>query len=231
MFTATSRRALAFATRLTHDERGGIALLFMFLAIGLFGFVALALDTSMWYSTKRRLQAAADAAARAGAYEFLRVSVTDDDIVKSAKTDAGRYGFTDANGATVNVSSDKATYTVDATISMPATLNFANLFLGSAPTITARASAAAPQSAPPCMFLLEPKQGGALDISSKNARVTSPGCRVQVNSNAKDAIKASDGYIEAAQICTPGGASGNGATSMTGWLRDQGGLKELEVPK
>ena len=184
----------------------------MFAVMGLFGFVALAIDTSMWYSTKRRMQTAADAAARAGAYELLRITVTADEIAASAKADAAKYGFTAEKGATVQIVSNKTDATVETSISMPASLNFARLFLAAAPVVATRAVASAPQSPPPCLTLLEPSAPLALDMSG-GTRVSSPSCRLQVNSTDKEALKVSNNsYIDAAQICVSGGATGSGTS-------------------
>ena len=197
---------------LARDRSGGVAILFMFLAIGLFGFVALAVDTSMWYATKRRMQTAADAAARAGAHQLLRVTVTNDEIVASAVADAAKYGFASEKGAVVNVLSDKTAATVETSISMPASLNFAQFFMAAAPTVKARAVAAAPQTPPPCLTLLEPTTGPALSLGG-GTKVSSPSCRLQVNSTANNGLQIKGSALaEAAQICTAGSYSGGGTT-------------------
>ena len=64
--------------RFGRSERGAIAMLLSMMLVGLFGFVAIAVDTSVWYSTKRRLQTAVDSAARAGAHELDRGGSADD---------------------------------------------------------------------------------------------------------------------------------------------------------
>ena len=194
--------------RLWRDEHGGVAILFMFMVVGLFGFVALAIDTSMWYAAKRKMQAAADAASRAGAYHLLRVAYTEDEIAASARADAAKYGYP---GSAVTVVTDKGKATVEAIIVMPASMNFARMFLDASPTIRVRATAMAPTTAPPCLTLLDGTAAQTLDLSA-GARITAPTCRIQVNSTAANALKLSSGFIEAAQICISGGASGSGTS-------------------
>ena len=190
---------------LARDERGAVALVFIFAVVGMFGFVALAIDTGMWYAGKLRAQTAADAAARAGAFDLMRVTSTDDDIRTLARSDAAKFGFTDARGAMIAVNISRPAASVEAVISMPATLNFARMFLHAPPVVTARATAAAPQSPPPCLTILEPTGSGALDMSEVSTRIAAPNCRVQVNSTHGKAIDGSNGFIEAAQICVGGG--------------------------
>lgn len=212
MLHGSAPRGLGFLNRLRHDRKGGVAIMFMFMVVGLFGFVALAIDTSMWYSTKRRLQTAADAAARAGAYELLRVTVKNEDVVNAATADAAKYGFTSAAGANVQVVPSKDDGTVETTITMPATLNFARLFTSAPPTVRASAMAAAPQSPPPCLTLLEPMATPALSLGG-GTKVSSPSCRLQVNSTGNNAIKMnSPSTIDAAQICVGGTNNATGTT-------------------
>ena len=138
--------------RLLEREDGGVAILFMFMITGLFGFVGLSIDTSMWYSTKVRLQGAADAAARAGAYALERSGATQADVQAAAEADAALNGFTAAKGATIRatVRDDQA---VEAVLLAPGSLNFARLFTNTPPTIRARAVAASPAKAPPCLTI------------------------------------------------------------------------------
>lgn len=211
MTTPAGDTSPSMPTRLRRDERGGVAIMFMFMVVGLFGFVALSIDTSMWYSHKRRLQTAADAASRAGAFSMLRVTYTEDEIVASARADAARYGIPED---AVTVNTDRITGTVETIISLPASLNFARMWLSAPPMLTARATSAAPQTAPPCLTILDPTGPATLDMSSAGARITAPTCRVQVNSNNDKAIDGSGGHIEAAQICVTGRKSGGSTSSV-----------------
>ena len=220
------------------DESAAVAILFVFMTIGLFGFVALSIDTSMWYSTKRRMQTAADAAARAGAYVVQQAGYAEAAVVERARADAAKLGFSAEKGAQVDVASDPRTRSVEVTISAPMTLNFARLFLDSPPIARVGAAAAAAASPPPCLTLLGgdseaprglisgllgglPLLGGLLgggDNGSSgmklenNSRITAPPCRVQVNGTSDKALSINASYIEAARICVVGGVSGRGTS-------------------
>jgi hypothetical protein len=205
MFPTPVRKWMA---ALLHDERGGVSILFLFLTVGLFGFVALAIDTSTWYATRQRMQGAADAAARAAAYELQRIGASDREIRAAAERDAARLGFGTAAGATLAVVRRGDTVEID--LARPATLNFARLFLDAPPVIRARAAATAPAEAPPCLTLLDPSGAAALKLAD-GAKVLALTCRVQVNSSHNAALTMEgSSRIDAARICVSGGVSGRG---------------------
>lgn len=194
------------------DERGLITVVFALLFIPLAGIVGLGLDVSMWYGIKRELQNAADAAALAATYELTRTAEPDmAAVLASAERDAALLGFGPEQGATVSAELTEHGDGIEVTISMAADMNFAALFLRKNPIVAARAAAITPPPAPPCLTLLEDTEAGALHISG-GARITAPGCRIQVNSAHADAIKGGGGSIDAGRICVVGG-TGAGATT------------------
>ena len=216
--------ATRILTRLWRDEKGGVAILFMFLAVGLFGFVALSIDTSLWYSAKRRMQTAVDAGARAGAYVISQTTHTPEEIRAKVEADIAKQGFSLAQ-ATISVVPNTSDRSVEVSMTMPLSMNFANLILDRTPTATVRATAAAPATAPPCLTIVTGSSNGGLLgtglLSSSYpsglmldgaSRVTSPPCRVQVNSTDSRALELKDGYIEAARICVTGGKYGSGTS-------------------
>jgi len=203
-------RAKRTTAAFCRDDRGAMAMLMSMMLVGLFGFVALAVDTSVWYSTKRRLQTAVDSAARAGAHELDRGGSIDE-VAAAGTAAAARMGFTSANGASVDIEV-REDNSVRAVIRSQANMYFARVLGATAPTLSASAAAAVPNTPPPCLTILEPSNSQALDIDK--AKIVAPTCRIQVNSTSSEAMKIAGGAtVEAAQICVTGNYSG-GSTSV-----------------
>ncbi|MFN4090471.1 MAG: pilus assembly protein TadG-related protein [Alphaproteobacteria bacterium] len=195
--------------RFARNQRGGMAVLLTVMLTGLFGFVSVAVDTGIWYATKRRLQTAADASARAAAHELDRGSPRAA-IVASGKDAAAQMGFDPADGAVVRIDI-RDDQSVRAVVEMPARLYFAKVLRVTAPVLSASAAAAAPNAPPPCLTVLEPTTSQALNLDK--ASIIAPTCRIQVNSTSSEAMKlASGSLLDAAQICVTGNFSGSGAT-------------------
>jgi len=200
------RRAAAFFCR---DERGAMAMLMSMMLVGLFGFVAVAVDTSVWYSTKRRLQTAVDSAARAGAHELDRGG-SEEQISAAGAAAAARMGFAPADGANIRIEV-REDNSVRAVIRSRAHMYFAKVLRATAPTLSASAAAAAPSAPPPCLTILEPSDAQALNIDK--AKIVAPTCRIQVNSTSAEAMKIAGGAtVDAAQICVTGNYSGGGTS-------------------
>ena len=185
-------------------------MLMSMMLVGLFGFVAVAVDTSVWYSTKRQLQTAVDSAARAGAHELDRGG-SPDEVSAAGTAAAARMGFTSANGASVDIQV-RDDNSVKAIIRSQARMYFARVLGATAPTLSASAAAAAPNAPPPCLTILESSDAQALEIAG-GAKIVAPTCRIQVNSTSGEAMKiAGGGTVEAAQICVTGNYSGGGTS-------------------
>jgi Flp pilus assembly protein TadG len=78
--------------RLLSDTRGATLVLVALSLTVLIGFVALGVETGLWYAIKRQDQSAADAAALSGAYE-VAAGQSYSDICTLAKRDAAANGF------------------------------------------------------------------------------------------------------------------------------------------
>ena len=149
-------------------ESGQIIYLAAISLVMLLGFSALAVDIGMLYSTRRRMQTAADAAAIAGA-TALRDG---QDYTKAASDVASFNGFTNSqNQVTVTVSQPTlsspypsgVTYVeVDVTQSMPTyflrTLGYTSLNVG------ARAVSAA-VTGPACVYALDPTDSRSFSLT------------------------------------------------------------------
>lgn len=181
------------------------------LLMGLFGFVAVAVDTGVWYSTKRRLQTAADAAARAAVFEAERKDIVNPDPQTAAETAAARFGFDAARQAVVQVDV-RENKTVGAQITVPAAMAFTRILRVTAPSLSAQAAAMPAGRPPPCLTILDPEKPRTLEVGD-TAKIVAPTCRVQVNSTKSDALKlGGDAYVEAAEICVGGSYSGGGTS-------------------
>jgi hypothetical protein len=82
------------------------------------------------------------------------------------------------------------TRSVEVILSTPAQLYFSNLFLGTTPTITARA-VAGQTVASNCLLSLGTTGAGLTVKGTSN--ITSPSCGIQVNSSANNAITTTGG--------------------------------------
>ena len=99
-------RALrAACLRFGRDRRGAMAVTLGLLMTSFAGMVALSVDVTDWYSTRRAMQSAADAAALGGAYALYNGG-SNSQATAAATTDAqlNLGGF--AKGAAVSVAID-----------------------------------------------------------------------------------------------------------------------------
>lgn len=125
-----------------HPERGAIALVIAALWMTLFGLAALAVDIGYQYTSKRGLQAAADAAVRAG-MPSLRTSQST--AVANATAMAAANGYT--TGVTVTPSASTLTVTIN--VSLPSF--FSRIFTSKARSMTATAVGKLSASAAPAI--------------------------------------------------------------------------------
>lgn len=173
-------------------DRSGAVALYIALALPMFvGAAGLAVDVASWYSAKRTIQSAADAAAYAAALSLARQGLAarpDFRAIRDFADDAaGRNGV--RTPVTVNIPPSAGIavgdpQAVEVIVSDAAPLHFTNLFFGTAPQITARAVAKAVVS-DPCVWSLHPTAPGALTVAG-NADVNLR-CGVLVNSQHPEA--------------------------------------------
>ena len=196
---------IGFIRRLLKDRRGNalaIACAAMPLIIGCAG---LATDTIEWTLWKRQLQRAADSAALAGVYD--RASATNgattntptavcNDLAVNLHTWMNLIGTSPCTG-TVGSYSDIQYPAADAfvgnkvqvTLRVQQRLPFSSLFMSTAPTIQAVATAGAVSyGGTPCMLALN-TTGQAID-NSGNATVSAPTCILYSDSAAANSAAA-----------------------------------------
>ena len=185
--------------RILRDEKGQTLVLTALCGSVLIGFMALALDVGVLFHTRRGLQTAADAAALAGALDYL-YNHSASSAQAAACTAATKNGFTGAcssgtcNDATTNTicvntppvsGPNKGTLTgmfVEAIVKRPTSA----IFIGKSVKVAARAVAGTPTNGLACIWVMAPS-GPGLDVQG-NYTINSPNCGIYVNSNTSDAM-------------------------------------------
>ncbi len=206
------------------DRAGTIALTTAFGIFTLLGVTGLSVTAGDWYFTHRAMQSAADAGALGGAVQLVSevsngTSVSTSAVTTAAKNDTANNGFTDGqNGVTVTATINNNN-SVTVTVSQPARLMLAGLFMGSAPTISATAQAGVVYNgSPACILALSPNAPSAI-ASVGNGSIQANGCAIVNNSNNSSAdFINGNGTIDAAKVCGPGGyavSGGNGSFNPT----------------
>jgi hypothetical protein len=184
----------------------------------LVGFAGLATEAGSWRLARRAAATAADFAALAGAAAKNRGA----DPIAAALDAASRNGFADGAGGTRVVVAAPPTSgiragsptAVEVIVSRPQSLGFARLFLGAAPTVQARAVAAANTDEEVCILAL----GGGLEIGG-NATMNTRRCALGSNAASPSGITvAGSARVRAAQLTTTG--SCNGCASGDVWTDD-----------
>ncbi len=203
---------IAFFKRLIRDRRGNMIVM---AAAGLpvvIGAAGLATDTIQWTLWKRQLQRAADSAAISGVYELEAGGTTSTaqttvahDLTINRHTVMGlKSGFPIV---TFPASAGVLTNQVSVTLAVQQKLAFSSLFMTTAPTITARATAASVATGGgACVHALEkdPKETGIKN--NGNTEVFAPDCVFYSNSPSTNAASAGgSSKITALAIAAVGG--------------------------
>lgn len=203
-----------------HDERGATAVLVGLSIIALAGFAGLATEVGTWYTAKRGMQGAADAAAFGAA---VAVAAGNTVYSSEAKSIAASYGYTDqVSGTTVSVNSPPTlgNYTgnpnaIEVIVQRPEQRMFSALFSSTSVVIKARAVAVAAVGGPACVLALN--TGIAADVfTNGTTQVNLTGCALAVNSNSGSALNIVGGaIIDAQNASIVGGVTGNGTLNTT----------------
>ena len=186
--------------RFLGEGRGNIAVTFALSIAVVIGATGLGTSAASWYSQKRAMQNAADLAA-ASAINSLKLSIggvpatIETYAYSEAKSATDFHGFTDgSNTVTVTPITPPSTgpYTaasyrdkaIEVTVTKPAPLGFASLFMTSGPTIAARAVALLNYDHGDCMVALSPHKDMAFQVIG--AANLSVDCSIAVNSDNAD---------------------------------------------
>jgi hypothetical protein len=204
--------------RFAIDQRGAMALTLGLMMTGLAGAAALSVDVADWYGSRRVLQEAADAGAMGGAVA-LENGGTNSQAVTAATTDAQLNATGLGSGATVNASVS-GSQAVTVTVSKKATLLLSGLFLKTAPTLSATATAGVVQNSstsnpPICLLVTSPSAANTLQLSGSSV-IQASGCRAVVNSTSTSATNASGNTaFYTSSFCGPGGIVLSGSATIS----------------
>ena len=207
--------------RIRNDESGQVLIMTALSMTILLGFTALAADVGTLFYAKRKMQIAADAAAYAGALDYMYNGSTTSAIA-AAKAAATQNGVTNGTGGatvTINLPASSgpnagSTGFVEAIVSTPNPTYFMNVFNRSSVTVAARAVAGDPPASA-CVWLMSTghtglKLKGSYDIEAS-------GCGIYVNSTSSSAIDVTGngGTVNAGYVDVVGTATGNHVISPT----------------
>ena len=204
-------------SRFAVDRRGAMAMTLGLLMTGFAGMTALSVDVADWYGARRIMQASADAGAMGGAMA-LKNGNSNSQAISAATTDAQLNATGLASGSAVTASVN-ASSQVTVTLSKKATLLLSGLFLSSAPTITATATAGLVQmtsntGTPMCLLVTSPAAANVVVLSGSSS-IQASGCRVVVNSSSTSAINLSGNTtINSKSLCGPGGNNVSGSSTL-----------------
>ena len=131
------------AIRLAEDRRGVTAVLTALGLMVLFGFAGAAIDVGYWLGATRGLQSAADQAAYSAATSAGQsgCTVLNTTAAPQATAIAAARGYINNQNATVTTTCNNANSAYTVTITQQQPLWFTNLFLSTAPTASASATA------------------------------------------------------------------------------------------
>lgn len=192
--------ALRFARRYLRDDRGSAALITALSMPVMIGFGALAIDVGSWYSQKRQLQTAADAAAMAaGITRYRNSSASQSALESAASTDVTANGF-DNNLTALSDSSallvihrppTSGNYTgqstaIEAIITQRQQLMLAGYFVKDPVSVQVRAVVSSSTLGGACLLALEQVNADALSTSG-NINMNLKKCGIASNSNSSTA--------------------------------------------
>jgi hypothetical protein len=206
---------LGALARLRDDKRGGAALVTLLGATSLLGVAGLTVEVGNRFLLRRNMQAAADGAAIAGAWNFDdKKSATG--VEAAARSVASRNGFVHGEGGYfVDVSGPDAAGRVTVAVErrdLKAGLLHAAGFSGTTRTIVARGVAQVVDAGPPpCILAMK----GSLTFGNKPS-VTAADCALASNSSASNAIDIGSGNstgngpgtLNVGHLVTHGGCDG-----------------------
>lgn len=200
--------------RRSRSESGQVLVLTAMSLAVLLGFAAMAADLGQFWTVRRKMQTAADAAAVSAAIA-LRLK---EDATAAGRSVSALNGFTDStNGVTVTVNNPPASGSfagnasyVEVIVAQTKSSYFLSALGYESVNVSARAVGSSTNS-PACVFALDPTASGALSVSGSSSMTL--GCGALVDSSSSSALLTSGGgTLTATAIGVVGGYSGSGMT-------------------
>jgi Flp pilus assembly protein TadG len=178
----------------------------------LFGFLAISVEVGLFFRQKRYLQTAADAAATAAALDYYyNYASQGANAISHAQTEgktaATANGFTDGvNGTSITIScspqygpehSTSCNGFFEAIITKTSASPFMSTFSDMSSStanlksfkVGARAVAGTPSPSNNCIWLMDDKMSGELNMTGSKSTLNAPGCGVYLNSSSTSAVK------------------------------------------
>jgi hypothetical protein len=205
---------------LVRDRRGALLATTAAALPVIAGFAGLGIETGMWYSDKRDLQTAADAAALSGAFERVRGNPTG--LQSAARHEAQRNGFAIVATNTIAVNNPPLagsragdTKAVEVVLTRPHSLLFSKLLMPGDVTIAARSTAAVATTGEACVLALDRTANAALN-NQGSATIKMDGCVMASNSVSSNAIEMTgSATLTAYSLWTVGGTDTGGSANVT----------------
>lgn len=208
--------------KILSDERGQALVLTALCMAVLLGALALAIDVGLLFRAKRNMQIAADAAATAGALDYLyNGSVSS--AKSAAKAAAAANGVSDGTGGAqvtpsmppIDGPNTGNTSFMEVQVSTSNPTFFMKIFNIGSVTVAARAVAGIPTAGNTCLWLTSTSGVGLMLQGSYD--IESPGCGIYVNSPSSNAfsVTGNGGTINAAYLDVVGNSPPSHQTSPT----------------
>lgn len=208
--------------KIREDQSGQVLVLAALAMTALMGFMALATDVGILFRARRNRQIAADAAAVAGALDYLYTGSVSS-ATTSAKAAAAANGVVDGSAGTVvtiNIppsrgpNSGNGSY-VEATVQKLRSTVFMGIFGFNSVNVGARAVAGTPTTGQACIWLMA-NSGTAFNLQGSYA-IIATGCGIYVNSPSSNAftVTGSGGTINASFLDIVGNSPPSHQTTPT----------------
>ena len=205
---------------LATDRRGGTLTTVALTIPVLLGLTGLGVEAGLWYSEKRSLQTAADAAATAGGWERARGQDLQD-ITAAAQREAERNGFSTAGGGTIVVTelthdaAGNPIQAIEVVLTEKQPPLFTAALVGDNITIRTRAVAKLETTGTACVLATDPTTSEAVKAWG-SASVNMKGCVIASNSSSSNAIALGGGAnVTAESLWTVGGYTQGGSSALT----------------
>ena len=217
--------------------RGTSGQVLVIVTLGIFvltAFVGLAVDLGQFWSVRRHMQTAADAAAVAGAAALRRSGSASAAAAAASSTNGFANGTNDVT-VTVNNPPSAGVYAgntgyVEVIVSQPQPTYFMRV-LGYTSIPVSTRSVASSVNGPACLYALDPTASGAITASGSSVTTLTCGA-IDDSSDSKALLSNGGGTLVASNIGVNGGYSGSGftPTPVTGVAPAPDPLSYLQPP-